>query len=662
LTNWTPYSSAGVVSFPFVAVPGQQKIKNSLIWNLINPRIGGLLIAGEKGTAKSTMVRALEPLAGRRVVELPLNCTEDRLVGAMDFRAALGQGRRILEGGLLMRADGNILYIDEVNLLADHLVNALLAASVGSFTGNTVAGENIVEREGISARHESCFILIGAMNREEGNLRPQFLDRFGLCVEAAGEKEPLIRAEIVKRRLEFEKNPLGFAQRYARETEDLAARIASARAFLPRVVAAESGLFLAASLAAEQDCAGHRGELTLVEAARAIAAFAGRSSLIREDLLLAAEYALPHRARKAAPSPVPPETVEAAGKTGRDAAGPEHPNITEKNDASQSLELPGGPGGAEAPAGKGEKPRPLEGPEGQRFGGRSGMAGEDIQAPGKLFIIPQWQDPRTRASPRRGSGKRGRVQSRGRQGRYVGYRLPFDREAFPDIALDATLRAAAPFQKSRRPAGSAIGAAIVIEAADLRVKIRENRIGASVLFVVDASASMGANKRMREVKAAIISLLRVSYQKRDKVALIIFRRDRAELLLGFTRSVELAQKKLEAIPTGGFTPIAQGLEMAYEMIMGLKMRESGAPVTMALVTDGKASGVGVADPFGDALRAAERIGSQGINTIIIDTENNFIPLRRCERLNEKLKGNLITMEDLEAEGILAAVSKHGAYK
>jgi magnesium chelatase subunit D len=257
---------------------------------------------------------------------------------------------------------------------------------------------------------------------------------------------------------------------------------------------------------------------------------------------------------------------------------------------------------------------------------------------------------RKKKKPNLGNGRRSRVISQNKQGRYVGYRLPCSGEAI-DLAFDATVRAAAPYQQTRDKTGRAVA----IESGDLRMKIREKRTGGYILFVVDASASMGANKRMKEVKAAIISLLSISYIKRDRVGLVAFRKESAELLLGFTRSVELARKRLEELPTGGRTPLANGLALAYQVVMGLKTRDPGAVPTIVLVSDGRASGKRGQNAFGEALKAAERIGSQGIGTIVIDTENDFIRFNLCEKLNEKLNGLLVRMEDLQSEGIVWAV-------
>jgi magnesium chelatase subunit D len=554
---------------------------------------------------------------------------------------------------------------------------------------------NVVEREGISARRPSRFVLLGSMNPEEGKLRPQLLDRFGLYVEVESEKESSIRVEIIRRCLAFEADPAGFIEHYAPETDALSRKIVAARALLPRVEITQNALNLAARLAAEANCAGHRGELALIETARAAAAFDGRRMANLEDIREAAAYALPHRARSAPALPPAmngPEDGSAeqenAGETGTDEAAPD----TAEEEAPVSPDPPqeeapspqdGQNREAEAPAAGGKKSAGETGNSGENPGGNpagnptgnpegpsgeGGESGEDMLPPGESFVLKQWQDPRNARSKNAGQGKRYAARTRRREGRYVGYRLP-GREGAQDLAFDATLRAAAPFQSGRDKGGRAVA----IFAADLRVKIREKRGGACVLFVVDASASMGANARMTAVKAAALSMLNVSYQKRDKVGLIAFRRDRAELLLGITSSVELARKKLETLPTGGATPLARGLELAYEVIMGLRSRDPDTVPVMVLVSDGRASAPANGspgslkgspsgspkgtDPFGEALAAAERIRRQQIHAIILDTENSFIRLGMCAKLHEKLGGILVTIEDLEAEGIVTAVGR-----
>ena len=623
------------IVFPFTAVLGQEKIKNAIIWNLVNPKIGGVLISGEKGTAKSTLVRGIAEIsASMKVIELPLNVTEDRLVGSINLKAALQSGKRESEPGILKDADGNILYVDEVNLLSDHIVNALLDAAS--------SGINALEREGIFARHSSRFILIGSMNPEEGKLRPGLLDRFGLYVDAEAEKAVDTRIEIMRQRLAFERNVQDFTKRYADDTARLRQRICSAIEYLPRVRLTDNALALAASLASQLNCSGHRGELSLVETAKSIAALDSRRALNSNDIRTAAEYALPHRAVNAEVSAATRDQPDKNEDTQQELSAETPPK--EENQPQESSIETRDHDTEESTVESVEPPR-------ETSGESSGETPDDIQAGGEAFIIPQWQDSGKRRKANPGNGRRNRVISGNRQGRYVNYRVPAFEKA-SDIAFDATVRAAAPYQLARDKAGRAIA----ISSGDLRVKIREKRTGGYILFVVDASASMGANRRMKEVKAAILSLLNVSYQKRDRVALIAFRKEKAELLLGFTRSVELARKRLEQLPTGGRTPLASGLALAFELVMGLKMRDSGAVPAIVLVSDGKANGQRGVNAFAEALREAERIGNRGIDTIVIDTENDYIRFRLCEKLNEKLRGTLVGMEELHSTGIVRAVN------
>ena len=276
--------------FPFTAVLGQDRIKNALIWNFINPRIGGILISGEKGTAKSTLVRGAEYISGKKVIELPLNITEDRLIGAIDFENAVKNGTKQLDRGILYYADNNILYVDEINLLSDNITKALLEAASEKFC--------CVEREGISDGYSCDFILIGSMNPEESGLRPQLLDRFGLFVEVEGEENSLVRCEIIRRRIDFEKNAVAFIDKYKQEEIELAARIKKAQERLPLIEVSDHALSLAAQLAQNANCQGNRGEIAIIETAKAICAMNGSSAVNKEAITEAAKYALPHRMRE----------------------------------------------------------------------------------------------------------------------------------------------------------------------------------------------------------------------------------------------------------------------------------------------------------------------------------------------------------------------------
>lgn len=638
--------------FPFVAVVGQEEIKNALIWNVINPQIGGVLISGEKGTAKSSLARGVCKLTvDTELVELPLNTTEDRLLGNIDFEHAIRFGERRFEAGILKKADGNLLYVDEVNLLSDHLVKSLLEAAS--------SGENIIEREGMSYRHASNFVLVGSMNPEEGGLRPQFLDRFGLYVEVKGEVDTRVRAEIVRRRIDYERNPLAFEQKWQDQIVEMGNRIERAREDLSKVVVSDNAMQLAASVVDEANCAGHRAELVIIETAKAIAAMDGRKMLNINDIKEAAKYALPHRIRdvndqpEAPPPPPEPEESEEQqeqqeqqeqeqNESGND---PEYRSEQADDQVDEAKENPEQASDSEKP----EDPADDQAEADDDFfqGGE-----ETLVAPEQIFQIARWMSETDKGTISKGSGKRSLMVTSSLQGRYVRNRCPVKGD-IRDIAIDATLRTAAPYQRYREKNGMAIA----INQSDIRVKIREKRTGNTIIFVVDASGSMGANKRMKAVKGAAISMLNDAYQKRDKVGMIVFKNHSAELVLGVTRSVELAEKKLTALPTGGRTPLAAGLNMAFEVVKAGKIKDKDMLPVIVLISDGRAtySDQGK-DAFEEALKAAGRIRAEKIKTIVIDTDQSFIKLNLAEKLAVQMDADRYQIEELQANSLMTAVS------
>ncbi|WP_303868859.1 VWA domain-containing protein [Acetobacterium wieringae] len=632
--------------FPFVAVVGQEEIKNALIWNVINPQIGGVLISGEKGTAKSSLARGVCKLTvDTELVELPLNTTEDRLLGNVDFEHAIRFGERRFEAGILKKADGNLLYVDEVNLLSDHLVKSLLEAAS--------SGENIIEREGMSYRHASNFVLVGSMNPEEGGLRPQFLDRFGLYVEVKGEVDTRVRAEIVRRRIDYERNPLAFEQKWQDQIVEMSNRIERAREDLSKVVVSDNAMQLAASVVDEANCAGHRAELVIIETAKAIAAMDGRKMLNINDIKEAAKYALPHRIRdvydqpEAPPPPPEPEESEEQQEQEQNESGNDPEDRSEQADdqVDEAEENPEQESDSEMP----EDPADDQTEADDDFfqGGE-----ETLDAPEQIFQIARWMSQTDKGTISKGSGKRSLMVTSSLQGRYVRNRCPVKGE-IRDIAIDATLRTAAPYQRYREKNDMAIA----INQSDIRVKIREKRTGNTIIFVVDASGSMGANKRMKAVKGAAISMLNDAYQKRDKVGMIVFKNHSAELVLGVTRSVELAEKKLTALPTGGRTPLAAGLNMAVEVVKAGKIKDKDMLPVIVLISDGRAtySDQGK-DAFEEALKAAGRIRAEKIKTIVIDTDQSFIKLNLAEKLAVQMDADRYQIEELQANSLMTAVS------
>jgi magnesium chelatase subunit D len=665
--------------FPFTAVVGQDDLRLALLLNAVSPAVSGVLVRGEKGTAKSTAVRALaallpevavvpgcrfscdpaapdpscpdgphEPGAGTarpaRMVELPVGASEDRLVGALDIERALAEGVKAFEPGLLAAAHRGILYVDEVNLLHDHLIDVLLDAAA--------MGASYVEREGVSVRHAARFLLVGTMNPEEGELRPQLLDRFGLTVEVTASREPDRRVEVVRRRLAYDDDPAGFAARWADEEAAVRQRIVAARELLPSVRLGDGALRQIAATCAAFEVDGMRADIVMARTATALAAWAGRTEVLAEDVRQAALLALPHRRRRS-PFDAPgldedklDETLEQFSGEG-EGEGDDDPG-------------PDGPGG-----GGGSRP-PSEGPEGGDTGaqpetGDTGESGES-QRPGQ----PQPSGPGAGAGeqsavraaepfrtkvlsvPGLGEGAAGRrSRARTEHGRTTGARRP--QGALTKLHLAATVQAAAPHQRARGRSGPGL----VVRRDDLRQATREGREGNLVLFVVDASGSMAARQRMGAVKGAVLSLLLDAYQRRDKVGLVTFRGSGADVALPPTSSVDAAAARLQSLPTGGRTPLAAGLLKAHEVLRVERLRDPARRPLVVVVTDGRATGG--PEPVALAGRAARLFAAGGVACVVVDCESGPVRLGLAGRLAGELGGTAVTLDELRADSIVGLV-------
>ena len=645
--------------FPFTAVVGADAMQLALILNAVSPAIGGVLVRGEKGTAKSTAVRGLaallpevsvvtgcrfgcdpaaveadcpdgphtNPVASSRparLVELPVGASEDRVVGSLDLERALSEGVRAFEPGLLAGAHRGILYVDEVNLLADHLVDVLLDASA--------MGRNHVERDSVSVSHPARFVLIGSMNPEEGELRPQLLDRFGLTVDVTASRDPETRVEVVRRRLAADADPTGFAETWAAAERDLARQIVHARALLPQVKLPDSALRQIAEVCAAFDVDGMRADIVTARAAAAHAAWQGRTMVNAEDVRAAALLALPHRKRRN-PFDQPGLDTEALDEA-LDRASQDTPDEPEPDPDGD-----GGPGGGGQPSTDPE-PAPQEpSPSGEASSQSSNSSPPQPQTaptghPGRARLI-------------RGTGKAAgtpgrRSSARTGRGRTVGI-LPRNVTTGP-IHLPATLAAAAPFQTDRgRHSGR-----ILLAATDLRRAERRGKEGNLVLFVVDASGSMAARARMTEVKGAVLGLLLDAYQRRDKVGLITFRDRGAELVLPPTSSVENAARRLDAIQTGGRTPLAAGLAKAVQVINAERLRDPLRRPLVLLVTDGRAD---------SASAARAGAGLRGHDVVVVDCEHGPVKLRLAEKLAIELGADYLRLEDVTTAPLAGIVTE-----
>ncbi|WP_192779721.1 VWA domain-containing protein [Nonomuraea africana] len=688
-----------LVTYPFSAVVGLDDLKLALVLNAVSPRVGGVLVRGEKGTAKSTIVRALaaqlpavDVLAGCRfacdpslpdpqcpdgphepgeqivsraaaLVELPVGASEDRLVGSLDLERALTEGVKAFEPGLLAAAHRGVLYVDEVNLLHDHLVDLLLDAAA--------LGTCYVEREAVSVRHAARFLLVGTMNPEEGELRPQLLDRFGLTVEVRASRDPAERAEVVRRRMAHDGDPEGFAAGWTAQEAALARGIAAARERLAAVELPDARLRQIAEVCAAFEVDGLRADLVTAHAAVAHAAWRGSAVVTTEDVRVAARLSLPHRRRRDpfdAPGLDEELLEELLSRTSDDEdpahqdpdedpdddgpGGPDNPDgsydgpsgSSGRSDGTQGAEgadapgaPDGAPGGADSRRGSGEagadggaSPDASTGegrgsPERASAGGEGPLQVAGVAAP---YRVPWLKVP---GLGHGASGRRSRARTP--HGRTTGARTPEGQ--LRSLHLTATVAAAAPHQWRR----GRTGPGLLLRDEDLREAVKEGREGNLVLFVVDASGSMAARKRMTTVKTAVLSLLLDAYQRRDKVGLVTFRGTTAEVALPPTSSVEAGAARLRALPTGGRTPLAAGLARAAEVLRVERLRDPDRRPLLVVVTDGRATA------GGDVERAAALL--TGTAGVVVDCESGPVRLGLAGRLAARLRAHLIPLDGMD---------------
>ncbi|MDX6227275.1 MAG: magnesium chelatase subunit [Frankiales bacterium] len=649
-------------SYPFTAVVGLEDLRLALLINAVSPAVGGVLVRGEKGTAKSTIVRALAGLLPRvdvvagcrfscdpavpdplcpdgphlsdtgevgvdvrdaRLVELPVGASEDRVAGSLDIERALTEGVKAFEPGLLAAAHRGVLYVDEVNLLHDHLVDLLLDAAA--------LGTAYVEREGVSVRHASRFLLVGTMNPEEGELRPQLLDRFGLTVEVRASREPAERAEVVRRRLAFEADPEAFVRRFAEDEAALAARIAGARTRLASVTLGDDALREITTVCAAFDVDGLRADLVTARAAIALAAWAGRYDVTTDDVRQAVLLALPHRRRR----------------TPFEEPGLDESRLDEALERAQQAgdepepDPDGGGGAPPTEQGSADGSEAAEGESRQHQGG----GGESTSAVGATFRPIELRVP-GRNHESGVAGRRSRAE--GSSGRLTGDRTPQGRPG--PVHLMATVRAAAPHQleRGRRP-----GSRLELRRDDLREAVREGREGNLVLFCVDASGSMAARQRMSAVKGAVLSLLTDAYQRRDKVGLVVFRGHEATVVLPPTSSVDAAARRMSELPTGGRTPLAAGLARCGELLAVERVRDPRRRPLLVVVTDGKATSG--PSPVDAARAAASRLARQRVASVVVDADDGHVRLGLAADLAGHLGAPCLRLDQLVAAQLTGLV-------
>ena len=665
------------VVYPFTAIVGQENMKLALILNAINPQVGGVLIRGEKGTGKSTAVRGLAELLPEievargcpfncnprnislmcpsckekvlsnrtddnngdsdgikielkrtRVVDLPLGSTEDRLLGSLDIEIAIKEGKKSLEPGILADANRGILYIDELNLLDDHVVDVILDSST--------SGMNVVEREGISFSHPSRFILVGTMNPEEGEVRAQLLDRIALHVPVEAIHSVDERVKITLLRNRFEKDPEAFLKEFEPENQKLRRKIKKAQKLLTEVLLSDRIQMLLCRMCIELDVEGHRPDVMLAKTSMTLAAYHGRKEVTQDDIKEAAEFILPFRIRK-------------------NPFGEEEQRDNMFDDIIEQIaeEMDKEPPPLDSP----DKPDTEDSEEAREVQGQVHKIGTPVQLPKE--INKRKRDRKLRS----GSGKRMKTLATGRKGRYLKHRMPVEKTS--DIAFDATVRASAVHQKTRKKKAKT-KQFLIIEKEDLKEKVRQSKVSTLIVLTVDASGSMGAMNRMEAAKGTVFSLLMDAYQHRDRVSMVAFRGKGGYVLLPPTSGVELAKKLLVNLPTGGKTPLGAGIMKAMSVIKNEQKKDPTIIPMLVLLTDGRSniSIVEGADPMSEIEKLGKMVQEEGIYSIVIDAEvtrnNKFVDFTfefakdiaeymeakyyRLDQLNAMSLGNLISME------------------
>ncbi len=600
-----------MATLPLPALVGLEFAQQALLLLAVEPHLRGMAVGAPAGAGKSSLARGMRDLLcsdDRSVpfVELPLGIDEAGLLGGLDIEATLRAGRRVARAGALARADGGILYADQVNLLPDAIINPLIAA--------IDTGEVRLEREGLSIRSPARFTFIGSYDPAEGLPRRHLLDRLGLLLVLPRTMDEQARAEIVRRNMS--RAPAQAADAYTDELDLLRGLVLAAREQLPRVQIADEQIEQLLAMATLCGVEGHRADTFAVYAACAAAALGLRDRVEQEDLELAVRLVILPRATRLPPPPDQPP----------DQAPPPPPPDAENDMSDAPPELP--------------SDEELTIPSEQVL---SALAAE---LPVELEQLP------FRALRRGKTGSRGTVA--GKRGRHI-RSIPGDPRR-GRIDVSATLRAAAPFQPLRRSqAGADVQSSrVLLRADDLRIKQYRSKAGALFLFAVDASGSMALH-RMRQAKGAVHALLQKAYVHRDRVALLAFRGQSAELLLPPSQSVELARRALDLLPTGGGTPLAAALLAAIDVAQQARARGIMQTV-LVLLTDGRAN-VGLRagrEQIAEELQTLGRaVVAAGIQTIVVDTQRTYLSRGEARKLAEWLAGEYVYLPNAQGEQIAA---------
>ena len=623
--------SVDLRSFPFSAVLGMDDAKRAMQCILVNPNLKTVLIRGGQGSAKTVLARSVANISNKKIINIPVNVSEEQLFGGMDIDATIKEGKPVMQPGLLSRANGNIVYVDDVNLMDQRILMSLL--------NSVLEGRVVLEREGISSEYATDTILIATMNPSDSDISSHVLDRFDICAYASFPEEEKERSEILKRNMEFQKDPKSFIELYRPDEDAIKSNLDRAIKLFPLVTMSDDLIGVSVELAVKVMADGYRGDICMVNTAKAIAALNGRDEVMKKDVEEAAMLCLAHRRNYAQePPPQPPQDQDQDQEDNQEQPPDDDKDDHEENENDEDDQPP------EDQEEQQQEPPDMDFQQ---------LLDDMVFEIGDQFrVIDYLEDRRRKVS--KTSAKKGRrmmVESSDSSGRYARSRIPSDKTH--DIAFDATVRAAAPYQKSRDHNDMAIN----IQKQDVREKVREMRAGCTILFLVDASGSLGVRKRMAAVKGAVLSMLRDSYVKRDRIGMMAFRRDSAELVLPPTRSVEYSYRKLEEMPTGGKTPLSEALVTVNEYMTSYSRSHVGEMCYIVVITDGRAN-VPLqegANANEEVLKLAEDMAIPQVKWIIIDASAGFMRFDNAERLAMALEGTYFRLEDLNADRLAESV-------
>ncbi len=623
--------SVDLRSFPFSAVLGMDDAKRAMQCILVNPNLKTVLIRGGQGSAKTVLARSVANISNKKIINIPVNVSEEQLFGGMDIDATIKEGKPVMQPGLLSRANGNIVYVDDVNLMDQRILMSLL--------NSVLEGRVVLEREGISSEYATDTILIATMNPSDSDISSHVLDRFDICAYASFPEEQKERSEILKRNMEFQKDPKSFIELYRPDEDAIKSNLDRAIKLFPLVTMSDDPIGVSVELAVKVMADGYRGDICMVNTAKAIAALNGRDEVMKKDVEEAAMLCLAHRRNYAQePPPQPPQDQNQDQEDNQEQPPDDDKDDHEENENDEDDQPP------EDQEEQQQEPPDMDFQQ---------LLDDMVFEIGDQFrVIDYLEDRRRKVS--KTSAKKGRrmmVESSDSSGRYARSRIPSDKTH--DIAFDATVRAAAPYQKSRDHNDMAIN----IQKQDVREKVREMRAGCTILFLVDASGSLGVRKRMAAVKGAVLSMLRDSYVKRDRIGMMAFRRDSAELVLPPTRSVEYSYRKLEEMPTGGKTPLSEALVTVNEYMTSYSRSHVGEMCYIVVITDGRAN-VPLqegANANEEVLKLAEDMAIPQVKWIIIDASAGFMRFDNAERLAMALEGTYFRLEDLNADRLAESV-------